>query len=287
MHHYRFPQPRSWDALEEIVWGLFEKLLAGAQRHGRQGQQQRGVDIYGRRQDGSWIGIQVKNKGPGQVLTEPELRGEVEKAQGFTPPLAEFIVVTSAPDDAAIQAVARALTDENRANGIFSVDIWGWDALLSRLAGHADLERRYFSMFADPSEERERPRFDVVTGGDGTSLRRLEHAFQPSWRLRQLSGEPVATIEWRFRGPRFQMQWWQAQVANFTRMLITDVFDLRGHPVADDRVAIDELGVEVRYFWRGKWRHLLRRWRIAREELPHKVLWNVNDQVIPELEWDE
>src|SRR5680860_537423 len=57
------PPPRSWDEFEEIAWDLLSREWndPNAVRHGRQGQAQQGVDIYGRRQgQGPYIGAQCK-----------------------------------------------------------------------------------------------------------------------------------------------------------------------------------------------------------------------------------
>ena len=61
----RFPPPKSWEDLEVLVWRLFQIHWndPNAQRHGRSGQRQQGVDIYGRPSQGeSWEGVQVKGK---------------------------------------------------------------------------------------------------------------------------------------------------------------------------------------------------------------------------------
>jgi len=43
------PRPKSWDEFEEIVWDIYQRLWKDphAQRYGRSGQAQQGVDIYG------------------------------------------------------------------------------------------------------------------------------------------------------------------------------------------------------------------------------------------------
>lgn len=66
--------------------------------HGRSGQPQQGVDIYGRRdgQDDCWVGVQCKQKDDGKEIAEQELRDEVEKAKKFEPALVEFILITTA-----------------------------------------------------------------------------------------------------------------------------------------------------------------------------------------------
>src|SRR5688572_11331053 len=98
-----FPPPLGWDELEELCWDLFsvEWQDPGAVRHGRQGQRQDGVDLYGRRHGrGSYIGVQCKVHGQRSSLTFQEVEAEVAKAEGFTPPVGRFIIATTAARDA-------------------------------------------------------------------------------------------------------------------------------------------------------------------------------------------
>ncbi|MCB1884573.1 MAG: hypothetical protein KDG89_11365 [Geminicoccaceae bacterium] len=129
---------------------LFECELGdpNTQMHGRSGQAQQGVDIYGHRKNGHgrMVGVQCKGKDQtyGGKVSEAELGDEVEKAKTFEPPLAEFILVTTAPDDAVIQAAARRLTAENRAAGPdMEVHVWGWGELQGRIALYPEALRAF------------------------------------------------------------------------------------------------------------------------------------------------
>ena len=75
---------------------------------------QNGVDLFGNR-DGDadrHVGIQCKLKSEGHALSEDEVRGEVKKALTFKPPLKEYYVTTTAPNDVAMQELAREITRE-------------------------------------------------------------------------------------------------------------------------------------------------------------------------------
>lgn len=126
--------PKDWQAFERHSRLLFEYSLRdpATQNNGRAGQTQHGVDIFGRREGGNGplVGIQCKGKDSdyGGVVTEDELRREVKKTQKFKPPLKEFILITTAPNDAVIQEKARLLEDEVRAAGRdLSISVWGWE----------------------------------------------------------------------------------------------------------------------------------------------------------------
>lgn len=136
-----FPPPKDWQEFERCCRTLFECIFDDPQTqlHGRTGQPQHGVDVYGRRGGctGPLVGIQCKGKEGqtyGKKVTEKELRTEVKKAFNFQPSLSEFILVTTAPNDAAIQLVARLITEENeKSNHPMRVDVWGWGELQTRI----------------------------------------------------------------------------------------------------------------------------------------------------------
>ncbi|MDI6857184.1 MAG: hypothetical protein QME71_02590 [Dehalococcoidia bacterium] len=47
------------------------------------------------------------------------------------------------------------------------------------------------------------------------------------------------------------------------------------------------MGFEIRFRWRDCWRHELHRWPLTRKVLPHKVLWDIGDEILPPLYFDE
>jgi Restriction endonuclease len=127
------PKPKDWQAFERHCRLLFERSLSdpAVQNNGRPGQRQHGVDVFGRRDGGSGpqVGVQCKGKDSdyGGEVTETELKREVERTKKFEPPLDEFILVTTAPDDAKIQRSARLLEEAQRTEGRnLSIQVWGW-----------------------------------------------------------------------------------------------------------------------------------------------------------------
>jgi tetratricopeptide (TPR) repeat protein len=139
------PKPLNWQDFERNCRVLFECILddPNTQLNGRSGQPQNGVDIWGRRggQGTLWVGVQCKGKDGdyGREVTEKELRAEVKKASNFMPTLSEFIIATTAPDDAKIQEVARTITQENESSDKpMAVNVWGWGTLQGRIGQHAN-----------------------------------------------------------------------------------------------------------------------------------------------------
>ncbi len=129
----------------------------------------------------------------------------------------------------------------------------------------------------DWSEERDRPTYEVIGG----SITRTESHFQPSWRLKHVSGDYVRELEWRFRGPRFEMGWQQTTGYALEKTNITAKFDKNAGPTEDDKIQLHETGLEIRFPWRGRMRHELHRWPL---KMPH---WDVGREIMPPVYWDE
>jgi len=147
------PAPKRWQELESLAFDVYGRLwqTTDAELHGRTGQPQAGVDVYGtNRVEKLFTGVQCKGKDAdyGGGLTEAELRDEIAKALTFQPPLQVYIVLTTAPNDAAIQKVAREITGEHAKKGLFEVRVTGWDTFRHRVADYPDLLLKYFQDFA-------------------------------------------------------------------------------------------------------------------------------------------
>ncbi len=124
-----FPPPKSWEKFEDLCHRLFKAIFRDplTQKHGRRGQAQHGVDIYGspEHRPGTYWGVQCKTKQAdlGSELSAEELRQEVAKAEHFEPPLERWILATTSPVDAELQNEARRLSTIRTAAGRFTVDV--------------------------------------------------------------------------------------------------------------------------------------------------------------------
>ena len=135
----QIPKPSDEQAFERACVPLWCGLLndPNVQKNARRGQGQDGVDLYGMRDrdPDQFVGIQCKLKGDGKQLSEKEVRDEVEKAVKFKPPLREYFIVTTAPDDGEMHELARVITAELKAKGSeMLVYIWGWNTLEDRIS---------------------------------------------------------------------------------------------------------------------------------------------------------
>lgn len=141
------PPPKNDEEFEELCCDLWRKIWKDpeAKMHGRRGQAQQGVDIYGRPECGEkWAGVQCKVRN-NQELTETELLAEVEKAKSFEPQLSEYIIATTGRRDAKIQKIVRCITADHQKKGLFSVSIWFWEDIQNKLAEYPDLVNQYYS----------------------------------------------------------------------------------------------------------------------------------------------
>jgi hypothetical protein len=144
------PKPKDWQALERHCRLLFELSFGdpAVQNNGRVGQPQNGVDIFGRRDSGKGrrVGVQCKGKDAdyGGEVTQAELRAEAKKTEKFVPPIEEFILLTTAPNDEKIQRAARLLEEELRAEGRnLVIQVWGWERVQQEINRFGEAIREF------------------------------------------------------------------------------------------------------------------------------------------------
>jgi len=141
--------PKNWQDFEDLCHALWELEWScpTIQKHGRSGDNQSGVDIYGKPAgDRRYHGIQCKVKSRQGTklpkLTRREIEAEIEEAKKFEPPLAQLIIATTAPSDKKIQKFAREVSAKHAAIGLFSVDVLSWHEIQLRIAKYPELVER-------------------------------------------------------------------------------------------------------------------------------------------------
>jgi tetratricopeptide (TPR) repeat protein len=132
----RWEPPNDSTAFESLCLDLWKDIWqdSNAQKNGRRGQRQDGVDLFGH-ENGLVAGVQCKQK-DGRLwakVTPDELAEEVKAAQRFTPKLASFILATTATRDTAVQQRANQLTEQHRKAGLFTVAVWAWEDIWHEL----------------------------------------------------------------------------------------------------------------------------------------------------------
>jgi len=147
--------PKEWGTFEDLCHALFKRVWQDplAQKNGRRGQAQHGVDVFGspngdRR---SYRGVQCKGKDSnyGSKAEWSEVLAEIAKAEQFSPKLDKWIFATTAPADATLQKAARELSVERMAKGLFSVDVLGWEEIQALMASAPEVITEFYPEHAD------------------------------------------------------------------------------------------------------------------------------------------
>lgn len=142
-------KPKNWQDFEKLcklLWGEIWSCEDAIKQHGRQGQNQHGVDVYAYVEKyGGYCGIQCKGKDDytQAQLTESEIDGEIEKALNFKPELKILIFATSANKDAKIEEYIRNKDIENRNKGLFGIDIASWEDIVDQLERYKNTYKWY------------------------------------------------------------------------------------------------------------------------------------------------
>ena len=141
----QLPPPRGHEDFEDLCLDLWREILGdpGTQIHGRSGQPQAGVDIFGRSAErGGWVGISCAMAK--ESLSPRRLRQLVEQARDFNPALSELVIATTASRDVKIQAYAREITDEQQGHGSFPVVVYSWDDIEDALFDHPEVLTKHY-----------------------------------------------------------------------------------------------------------------------------------------------
>lgn len=141
------PTPKGWDEFEDITLSV-AKIRWGHSdfcRHGRPGQQQNGIDVYGHNQNANLIGIQCKNTIHG--IDFDTITKEMEKATSFVPPVTQLFVATTASRDAKLQKKVRHLNKKRIDAGAFGVAVLFWEDICNDLTSDQDRFYQHYPQF--------------------------------------------------------------------------------------------------------------------------------------------
>ena len=135
-------KPENWQDFErlcKVLWGEIWECPDTIKRNGRQGQAQKGVDVYGiKKGECVYRGIQCKGKDDytNSQLTESEIDSEIAKALLFTPKLKSFYFATTANKDTHIEEYIRKKNLESISKGEFEIDIFSWEDIVDLIEAH-------------------------------------------------------------------------------------------------------------------------------------------------------
>jgi hypothetical protein len=154
----KWPRPKSEDEWEDMVLDAMRLVWndPNAQRNGRRGQRQYGVDVFGLA-DGRQVGAQAKNM---DKLSETEAKDEIKKAEDFVPKIRELYFAVAGPRDAAFQQTVRLLSVDRVARAAFPVHVLFYDDICQKLASQQDLVAKYWRSFLSLSNLEDAQRFE-------------------------------------------------------------------------------------------------------------------------------
>lgn len=147
--------PRDWATFEDLCHVLFKRIWQDplAQKNGRRGQAQCGVDVFGSPNGdrSSYRGVQCKGKDAnyGSVATPDELMEEIAKADNFIPALEHWVFATTASVDGRLQEAARIQSVKRNKQARFVVDVLGWEEIQALMAEHPEVIGVFYPEHAD------------------------------------------------------------------------------------------------------------------------------------------
>lgn len=166
-------KPENWQDFESLCLLLWreEWKSEDIKKNGRNGQAQNGVDICGHRDgENEYSGIQCKCKPGNKALTTNEIDNEIDNAKAFKPALKRLVFATTSDKDAALEEHVRIKDDENRKNGLFTIDIKSWQDIVDMLERNKLVLNTYMDFVADDYAV-------TITFDDG----RDEKVIRPKW----------------------------------------------------------------------------------------------------------
>ena len=160
-------KPENWQDFErlcKVLWGEIWECPDTIKRNGRQGQAQKGVDVYGvKKGECAYRGIQCKGKDDytNSQLTESEIDNEIAKALLFTPKLKSFYFATTANKNAHIEEYIRKKNLESISKGGFEIDIFAWEDIVDLIEAH----RNTYNWFLNNCSYKDVSDVEVFIGG--------------------------------------------------------------------------------------------------------------------------
>jgi hypothetical protein len=198
----RIDPPKDGREFEDIVLAAVRHLWRSPSfvRHGRSGQSQQGIDLYGPDDLGRLTGVQCKATA---TLTIADVKAEAEQADSFVPSLSGLYVASILPSNSDLQRRVRILSDDRIRAGRCPLGLLFWETISGELIrDKAALSLHYPHLAAnesggtDPAGSRLLSALDI--GHLGTNLRfRMELVFGEWGMLAQENPHAFARVTLR------------------------------------------------------------------------------------------
>lgn len=144
LENMMIPPPNGWEEFEGIVKSALELRwrTSDLTMHGRQGQKQNGVDIYGSDDLGRLVGIQCKLTT--KSINESLIDREVANAESFYPNISTLYIATTSPSDVSLQQYVRKISLTRAGSGKFLVGILFWMDIVQDITKDINTVRRHY-----------------------------------------------------------------------------------------------------------------------------------------------
>jgi len=158
------PKPKDWQVLQRGCVILFQADLRDphAQEYGRNGQEQRGIDVLGRRNGDPdhFVGVQCRHiKAP---MKKAKILKDCREALTIKAGLKEIIFATTCPSDTKATDAAIEVERELRAEGHdLKVVVYSWSDLELMIAQHSTAYNYFFPSAVASSAVQSSVRLDV------------------------------------------------------------------------------------------------------------------------------
>ena len=140
---YDLPRTKSYDEFEDMVTDYFRKQGFSAQRYGRNGQNQHGIDIIATFVnsigESNCIAIQCKNYSPSQTEMDQIIDKAITGIRAFSVPFCKIIIALGEKRDTKIQNYVMAKKLPN-----ITLEVLFWEDISSIIASNDDLLSRYY-----------------------------------------------------------------------------------------------------------------------------------------------
>jgi tetratricopeptide (TPR) repeat protein len=145
---WKYPRPHTWQLFEQILADWVQNALgdSAADRYGRTGQRQDGIDILARNWRDVRTGLApeiwaIQAKDYGTSAPSPgEVHDELAKALAHHPRPDVFVLATTAERDARLQDWAIVASESAHPT---RVEVWFWDGLIERCLKEAWFREKY------------------------------------------------------------------------------------------------------------------------------------------------
>lgn len=146
MNPYTINPPESEVEFEKLCLALLKRHWnrRGLERFAKKGEAQFGVDIFDTFGEDPFYAAQCKLKEQTKSLDPAEIQAEVAKAKTFPSKLDHYAILTTGKVSGAAQLAIQAINKENRAEGLFTVELFTWDKITELIRQYPEIEQQFY-----------------------------------------------------------------------------------------------------------------------------------------------